>query len=129
MGMFDEIRSSYPLPDEFMKLNHTKEIDDFGGSLSNYWIAPDGYLWVGDYTGCHTFEVYREDDPRYDPKFKWNNWEWIPTGTHGKWRVHPITRYCTLYPAEWSGSWESWPRLRVHFRSGRLIDFTDITEQ
>lgn len=127
MGMFDWVKSSYPLPEAFMGICQTKEIDDFGGSMSNYWIAPDGYLWVGTYVGTHTFEVYEEDDPRYDPNFKWNNHEWVATGVHGKWRVHPLTKYIEVYPQTWDGKWEDWPRLRLHFKSGRLQDFEDVT--
>jgi hypothetical protein len=130
MSMFDWIKSSYPLPEDFMKINQTKEIEDgYGGTMSNYWIDPSGYLWVGSYVGCHTLEVYEEGDTKYDPKFKWNNWEYIPTGVHGKWRVHPLTKYVEIYPAEWGGKWEDWPRLRLHFKSGKLQDFTEVTGQ
>lgn len=127
MSLFDWVKSSYPLPNEFMGICQSKTLDDAGGSMSHYWIAPDGYLWCGDYQGCHTLEFYEEGDPEYDPKFVWRNMEYVPTGKHGKWRVHPVTLYATIYPAEWSGSWETWPLLRVHFRSGRLQDFEEVT--
>ena len=127
MGMFDWVKSSYPLPEEFMGICQTRDMDDFGGSMSNYWIDPAGYLWVGTYMGTHTFEVFDEDDPRYDPKFKWMNYEWVPTGEHGKFQVHPLTRYLEIYPAEWDGKWEDWPRLRLHFKSGKLQDFEEVT--
>ena len=127
MGLFDWVKSSYPLPKEFMGICQTRDMDDFGGSMSNYWIDPAGYLWVGTYMGTHTFEVFDEDDPRYDPKFKWMNYEWVPTGEHGKFQVHPLTRYLEIYPAEWDGKWEDWPRCRLHFKSGRLIDFEVTT--
>ena len=128
MSMFDWVKSSYPLPEPFMGLNQTKDIEDgIGGTMTNYWIDPGGYLWYSSYRDTHTFEVIEEDDPRYDPKFVWTNHEWIPTGKHGKFRVHAITKYIEIYPAEWDGKWEDWPRLRVHFRSGKLQDFEDIT--
>lgn len=128
MGMFDWVKSSYSLPEEFMGICQTKDVEEgYGGTMSNYWIDPAGYLWVGTYVGTHTFEVFEEDDPRYDPKFKWLNHEWVPTGVHGKWRVHPITKYIEIYPAEWGGKWEDWPRLRLHFRSGKLQDFVVTT--
>ena len=127
MGMFDWVKSSYPLPEEFMGICQTRDMDDFGGSMSNYWIDPAGYLWVGTYAETHTFEVYEEDDPRYDPKFRWTNHEWVPTGKHGKFQVHPLTRYLEIYPAEWGGKWETWPRCRLHFKSGKLQDFEVTT--
>jgi len=128
MGMFDWIKSSYPLPEAFMGLNQTKDIEEgFGGSMRDYWIDPAGYLWVGDYKGTSTLEVYEEDDPRYDPKFKFLNFEWVPTGVHGKWRVEPITKYVEIYPGTWDGEWEQWPRLKLHFKSGKLQDFEDVT--
>ena len=128
MSMFDWVKSSYPLPEAFTGICQTKDIEDgYSGTMSNYWIAPDGYLWCGDYMGCHILEVYEEDHPLYDPKFKWNNHEWVATGRHGKWRVNPITKYVEIYPAEWGGKWEDWPRLRLHFKSGKLMDFEETT--
>jgi hypothetical protein len=131
MGMFDYFKSSYPLPEAFTGICQTKDIEDFdiGGSLSNYWLDPSGYLWCGDYAGTSTLEVYEEGDPKYNPEFKWQNWEWIPTGIRGKWHVHPITKYIVVYPAQWGGKWEDWPRLRLHFKSGKLQDFTEVTGQ
>ncbi len=128
MGLFDWVKSSYPLPEPFMGICQTKDIaDGFGGSMENFWIAPDGYLWVGYYEDTHTFETFEEDDPRFNPNFPWINHEWVPTGKHGKWRVEPITKYIEIYPQTWDGKWEDWPRLRLHFKSGKLQDFEDVT--
>ena len=130
MGMFDYVRSSYPLPESFMSTCQTKDIEcDIGGTMTEYWIAPDGYLWSGDYAGTSTFVVFEEDDPRYDPQARWANHEFVPTGEHGKWRVHTLTKYIEIYPAQWDGKWEDWPRLRLHFKSGKLQDFTETTGQ
>ena len=130
MGMFDWFKSSYPLPDAFMVECQTKGIEcDLGGTMSHYWLDPSGYLWVGDYAGTSTLEFIEEDDPRYDPKFKWANHEWVPTGVHGKWRVHTLTKYIEVYPSQWGGDWVNWPRLRLHFKSGKLQDFQEVTEQ
>lgn len=128
MGLFDWVKSSYPLPEPFMTLNQCKDIEDgYGGSMAHYWIDPAGYLWVGDYRGCHTFEIIEEGDPRYDPEKQFLNYEWLPTGEHGKWHIHPITKYIEIYPQSWNGEWEEWPRLKLHFKSGRLVEFEDIT--
>jgi hypothetical protein len=130
VGLFDWFKSSYPLPEAFMVECQTKGIEcDLGGTMSHYWLDPSGYLWVGDYAGTSTLEFIEEDDPRYDPNFKWANHEWVPTGEHGKWRVSPLTKYVEVYPSQWGGSWETWPRLRLHFKSGKLQDFQEVTEQ
>lgn len=128
MGLFDWVRSSYPLPDEFMGENQTKDIEEgYDGTMSHFWIDPKGVLWVGTYVGTHTLEFIEEGDPRYNPKFSWANHEWVPTGTHGKWRVHPITKYVTVYPSRWEGPWEEWPHLRLHFRDGILQEYENTT--
>ena len=48
MGMFDYVRSSYPLGPVFTNVElQTKDIeDDFGGTMSNYWISPNGKLFL-----------------------------------------------------------------------------------
>ena len=128
MGLFDYVRSSYPLPEPFMGVNQTKDIEeDYSGTMTEFWIDPDGYLWCGDYKGTSTFEEISEDDPRYDGKRKFLNFEWVPTGEHGKFHVHPITKYIEIYPEHHDGEWQDWPRLRLHFRRGRLLDWEDVT--
>lgn len=131
MSMFDTVRSSYPLPEPFMGVNQTKDICNYGvgGTLTDYWLDPAGYLWYGDYSKTHTLEIFDEDDPRYHPDFKWMNYEWVPTGERGKFRQHSLTKYIEIYPEKFDGPWEQWPRLKIHFKSGKLIDFTDITGQ
>ena len=124
MGLFDWVKSSYPLPEPFMGLNQTKDIEEgYSGTMSNFWIDPSGYLWVGDYAGTSTMEIIKDDDPRYNPSALFLNYEWIPTGKHGKYKVHPITKYIEIYPAEWSGAWDEWPRSKIHFKYGKLQDY------
>ena len=128
MGLFDYVRSSYPLPEPFLGINQTKDIEeDYSGTMTEFWIDPDGYLWCGDYKGTSTFEEISEDDPRYDGKRRFLNFEWVPTGGHGKFHVHPITKYIVIYPEHHDGEWQDWPRLRLHFRRGQLLDFEDVT--
>ena len=130
MGMFDHVRSSYPLPEAFMGALQTKDMEDgYGGTLTHYWIDPEGYLWCGDYRGTSTFELIEEGDPRYNSERLFLNYEWVPTGEHGKWQVHPITKYIEVYPDQWEGDWAEWPRLKLHFKSGRLIEWEDVTGQ
>jgi hypothetical protein len=127
MGMFDYVRSSFPFPEPFMGINQTKDIEDgIGGTMSDFWIDPDGYLWCPKYGDTHTFEEISEDDERYD-KRGFFNFEWIPTGKHGKFVPHEITKYIEIYPESWKGKWEDWPRLRLHFKAGKLRDWEDVT--
>jgi hypothetical protein len=129
MGLFDYFRSSYDIGEAFTDTNcHTKDIGDgIGGTMSTYWLDPNGVLWWPDYTGTSTFEVIEEGDPRYNHEFRWTNHYWEPTGQHGRLQPHPITKYIEVYPETWDGPWEKWPRCRLHFRDGVLQDFTDIT--
>jgi len=83
-------------------------------------------LWYPDYVGTNTFEVIPEDDPRYDKKHLFLNFEWIPTGQRGKYKVCPITKYIEVYPERWEGEWKDCPTLRLHFKYGILQDYERI---
>ena len=128
MGMFDYVRSSYNLGEHFTNVEcQTKDIEEcYSGTMSHYWIDPAGYLWYGDYRGTSTFEIIEKDDPRYNSKHQFLNYEWISTGQHGKCRVHPITKYVEIYPAQWDGQWEDWPRCRIHFKCGRVVEYEHL---
>jgi len=127
--MFDYLRSSYDLGEQFTNVVcQTKDIEDgIGGTMTDYWINPCGVLWYPDYNGTNTFEEISKDDPRYEPEKRFLNFEWVPTGQRGKYKVHPITKYIEIYPAEWKGEWEDWPRLRIHLIDGKVQDYEDVT--
>ena len=129
MGLFDYLRSSYNLGEQFTNVElHTKDIEEgYSGTMTHFWIDPNGLLWCPDYCGTNTFEVIPEDDPRYDRKHLFLNYEWIPTGAHGRLKPHEITKYIVVYPSEWKGEWEDWPRLKLHFKSGILQDYENVT--
>jgi len=131
MGMYDTIRSSYDLGPQFTDVElQTKDIEEgYGGTMTDYWLDPDGYLWYGDYTGTSSMEIYEEGHPKYNPDKKFMNFDWIPTGVRGKYKVHPITKYINVYPTNWKGQWEDWPTLKLHFKYGKLQDYEDITGQ
>jgi len=131
MGMFDYFRSSYDLGEQFTNvLCQTKDIEDgIGGTMTDYWLDPTGKLWYPDYRGTSTFEKIEEDDPRYDSKSLFLNFEWISTGEHGKYKHHSITKYIEVYPERWKGEWEDWPRCRLHFKLGVLQDYEIYTRQ
>lgn len=129
MGMFDYVRSSYDLGEQFTNVVcQTKDIEDgIGGTMTDYWIDPSGKLWYPNYRETSDFVIIEEDDPRYDPDRKFLNYEWVPTGKHGKYQPHYITKYVEIYPANWQGAWEDWPRLRIHFKHGKIQDHEDVT--
>ena len=129
MGMFDYVRSSYDLGEQFTNTRlQTKDIEDgIGGTMSQYWISPDGVLYYIDYSHTADFVVIEEGDEDYQETHKWRNFKWVPNGNHGKISPYMITKYVEVYPEDWKGKWEDWPRLKLHFRYGKLMDYEDIT--
>ena len=130
MGMFDYLRSSYNLGPQFTDVElQTKDIEEYGigGTMTHYYLDKSGILWYPDYTGTSTFEEIPKDDERYSDKHLFLNFEWISTGQRGKYRVHPITKYISVYTSSWSGEWAAWPTLRLHLIQGKLQDYEDIT--
>jgi hypothetical protein len=127
--MFDYLRSSYNLGEQFTNTRlQTKDIEEgIGGTMSQYWISPDGGLYYIDYSYTADFVELKEGDDGYDGERKFLNFRWIPNGTHGKIRPWMITKYVEVYPEEWEGKWEDWPRLKLHFRYGKLMDYENIT--
>jgi len=127
--MFDYFRSSYDLGEQFTNTEcQTKDIEEgYGGTMTHYYLDPSGYLCYGDYTGTSTFEEISKDDERYSDKHLFLNFEWVSTGQKGKYKVHPITKYISVYPSGWTGEWKEWPTLRLHFIQGKLQDFENIT--
>ena len=53
--MFDVIKSSYYLQEQFTNVElQTKDMEpDIGGTMTHYWICPNGLLWRPDYTGTN----------------------------------------------------------------------------
>ena len=129
MGMFDYVRSSYDLGEQFTNTRlQTKDIEDgIGGTMSQYWISPDGALYYIDYSHTADFVVIEDGDEDYQETHKWRNFKWVPNGNHGKISPYMITKYVEVYPEDWKGKWEDWPRLKLHFRYGKLMDYEDIT--
>ena len=129
MGMFDYVRSSYPLGEHFSGNCQTKDIEDgIGGTMTQYWIAPDGQLYIIDYTQTADFVELKEGDDGYNDKLALLNFQWIPNGTHGKVSPYPITKYVTIYPENWKGEWEDWPECRIHFKDGMFQDFEILSK-
>lgn len=125
MGLYDDIRSSYDLGEQFT--NVPMQTKGLACAMVRYWIAPDGCLYELTYKETHTFEDIKEDDERYDPKLLFLNYEWVPTGARGKVEPCYVTDYVEVYPAIWDGKWEDWPRCMIHFKHGKVQDFEHIT--
>lgn len=128
MGLFDYVHSSYDLGEGFTDvLCQTKDFEPgLGGSMSNYWLSPAGHLYVMTYRNTHTFEIIEKDDPEYKESLKFLNYRWVPTGEHGRVEPFHITSYVEIYPATWDGEWEDWPRMKLHFKSGKLVEYRRI---
>lgn len=128
MGMMDFFRSSYELGEQFTNTRlQTKDIENgIGGTMSDYWLSPSGQLYYIDYTKTADFVQLKEGDEGYS-EIGLFNFRWIPNGTNGKVRPQYITKYIEVYPEQWDGKWEDWPRLRLHLRAGKLIDYEDVT--
>lgn len=131
MGMFDYLISSYDLGEEFTKVElQTKDIEDgIGGTMSHYWLDPQGYLYYIDYSYTADFVEIEEGDEDYNDTHKWCNFQWVPNGNKGKVSPWYLTKYIEVYPAQWDGKWEDWPRCKIHFKYGRLVDYEMITRQ
>lgn len=131
MGMFDYFRSSFDLGPQFTNVTcQTKDIEEgIGGTMSFYWLDPAGYLYLIDYSHTQDPKFYEPGDPEYNSDRQWLNFEWVTNGKHGVVRLHPITKYIEIHPENWKGPWQDWPRCRIHFKYGRLVDYeTNYTE-
>ena len=131
MGMMDYLRSSYDLGPQFTNIElQTKEIEDcIGGTMSHYWLSPDGYLYSIDYSHTADFVQINEGDEDYNEKHSFMNFKWVPNGNRGKVSPVTLTKYIRVYPSSWKGQWEDWPTLRLHFYYGRLMGYEDVTGQ
>lgn len=125
MGLFDYFRSSYDLGEAFTNVRCQSK--DFESVFNDYWLDPKGYLWRVDYSGTQDFEVLSEDHPDYDAQHHWLNSFMVPNGKHGRVVPHYVTAYVEVYPEVWEGRWEDCPRMRLHFRGGKLMEYEDIT--
>ena len=125
MGMFDYVRSSYNLGEHFTDTRcQTKDIEDgIGGTMAQYWISPDGCLYLIDYSHTVDFIELKEGDEGYSDKIPLLNFTWIPNETHGKVTPYILTKYIEIYPEQWEGEWKDWPRCKLHFRYGVLKDY------
>ena len=123
--MYDTIHSSYNLGEQFTNVElQTKDIeDDIGGTMSHYWLSPDGHLYYIDYSHTADFVEIKEGDDDYNEKLAFLNFKWVPNGNHGKIKPWEITKYICAYPTFWKGTYDDRPEIILHFRYGKLQDY------
>ena len=128
MGMMDYFRSSYDIGESFTDVPcQTKDIENhgLGGTMTQYWLSPDGQLYWIDYSNTANFVQLKEGDEGFHREWKLHylNFKWIPNGNHGRVRLMNLTKYITVYPEQWDGDWKDWPECRIHFKDGKLQDY------
>ncbi len=114
MGMFDTVRSSYPLIDEIT--DRDLQCKDFDCVMTNYWISPEGQLFNVNFRDAFT---YREK-PVVQRRFVWDKVVWEPNGDHG--HVSPDYRTCMarLYGA--APKEGPWSEALVYIKHGLIKD-------
>lgn len=105
MGMYDELRSSYNLTEEFTDIPlQTKDLES---CLDFYWIDKKGQLFLIDQS--NTVDLEKTGEGFLDFK-------WIPNGSHGKVKPVYITKYVEVYN-------NPFKRCNIHFKNGVVQDF------
>jgi hypothetical protein len=112
MGLYDTIRSSFDLGEEFTDKDlQTKDIQDcIGGTLDFYWIDNVGRLFLVDISETADPIKTNSDFPLF---------KWIPNGNHGKVTPVYITKYIEVYD-------NPYKRCKIHFKCGIVQDFEII---
>ena len=99
MGMFDTIRCSYDIGELTDVECQSKNIDDWGGTMSFYWIDPAGRFWSPSYDGTYDFVPAESPFPELG-KGNLSHVQYLgtkPNGNHGKYQFIPMTRCIEMY--------------------------------
>lgn len=121
MGMFDTIRSDYPIfgqPDD-QQLQF--KVED--SAMQTFWINRAGELYLIEYSGTQDCEPIPAEE--LDPKRPWRTMKIVPNGMHG--RVSPcgFWGHLHVYPARPPvGDLEE---KVIVFEQGKLIHVGDTT--
>lgn len=112
MGMFDEVRSSYPLiSPEADVLLQTKDLDCL---MQHYWISPAGQLYRVE--TCRAYDAQEvAEELRESP---WQLIKWVRNGKHGSVTPDFRTALVTLYPGQVLEGEQEWPWVRAFFKHG-----------
>lgn len=118
MGMFDTVRSSYPLISP--EADYELQTKDLANVMTTYWISPSGHLYEVR-TRLAYDAVKLEEHERKNP---WQMIQWVRNGKHGVVTPEPITRVVTMYPGRIEGEWAGLPEVDVYFRQGVIQEVT-----
>lgn len=121
MGMFDTVRSSYPLisPEADVMLQ-TKDLDCVMGK---FWISPAGQLYRVE--TCQAYDgVEVSEEQRESP---WQLIKWVRNGKHGSVTPDFRTALVELYPGQLVKGEAEWVRVRAFFKHGVIKDVTRET--
>lgn len=126
MGMFDYFYSSYDIGEQFTNIScQTKDLDETGdyGSMSQFWLSPGKQLYVMTYKNTFTMEKIEEHSPEYDKKLSFLNYKWVATGKRGRVVPCKTTAYVEIYPERYIKETGALPRLKLHLRDGKLLEY------
>ena len=114
MGMFDTVRSGYPIFG--LPFDQELQTKDLMCVMAQYWISPAGELF--DISYQNTSDLWVKE-----PEFRKNRldmWEWRSNGNHGRVMFTPWWGVAEMYPAKWEGTYEDMPSALVYFRDGKI---------
>ena len=118
MGLFDELKCSYNIGELTNVTCQSKNIDDWGGTMTFYWVDPAGRLWTPDYSGTYNFASMegKFDDIKYLKS--------VPNGNHGKYSHVNMTRTIEIYDVRTHpDGLTDWVTCYLTFCEGVLVDY------
>jgi hypothetical protein len=125
MSLVDYFRSSYDIG-EFTDIPCVS--NDFngmvGGTLSQFWLSPNGALYIVDYSHTQDMHFEQSEDQYTRPRFVWK-----PNGNHGQVRFCFFTDYVIIRP-EKPYSVAGIPlEARIHFIEGmfQTIEYSNTS--
>lgn len=123
MGMYDTIYPSYDLgPGALSKELQCKDLEC---CMSEYWIDPEGKLYLIDYSGTQDM-VDNPDEDRGEISLPWT---WIRNGNHGRVRPVYLSKTIDVYPTQWDCKYAPYPTLRICFRHGKIDWVENVTSE
>lgn len=116
MGMFDTVRSSYPIFGS--RWDHDLQTKSLDCILASYWISPAGELFEIDYS--HTQDWIEK--PEHEQRGFFDRYKAVPNGRHG--HVRPTRYWGHMHLS--SANNEDTERTVV-FEDGVIVEMTDST--
>lgn len=114
MGLFDYVRSSYPLlGNPWDQELQTKDLDN---AMLHYWIDPAGQLWEINYQTAFNLEINE------DAVTPWGRWDWIANGKHGQVIPCSHTTVARMYSSAKVGETMQWAEVNVYIKDGKITE-------